>query len=373
MSIRYRCEECGAAFKIRDSLAGTRGKCPQCRIKFTVPNESILTEEEFAEAEQAARSVHESSPKLGDAASSGTLLEPASKPSLPSSPASPSSPKLSGARPSPPPPAPIPSSPPPADVTDSEEEPVAPEPEDAPADAAENEFDAADFLMDDSDPNARKTAGLAKQEAGPEKPATDALGRRYFGAGPKAAAAAKQAEAEDVGASVTTTAKLPQEAPRPKTDWKAVQKNLIRRSPLILVFAVLAGVTYFMSSRYLAPRPEWPVLSVVSGKALVNGKPLSNVIIHLTAINATQATSANGSKIRLADAVGLVDAEGNYRLSYLNQPGAPRGKSRVWFEPLTPADYKRIPTRLQTAGSEIRDVREAGNEGGKFDFDFKME
>lgn len=35
--IRYQCDECGSTLKIKDKLAGTPGKCPKCKKKFTVP------------------------------------------------------------------------------------------------------------------------------------------------------------------------------------------------------------------------------------------------------------------------------------------------------------------------------------------------
>lgn len=38
MTIRYKCPECGATLKIKDDLAGTDGKCPQCKTAFQVPN-----------------------------------------------------------------------------------------------------------------------------------------------------------------------------------------------------------------------------------------------------------------------------------------------------------------------------------------------
>jgi hypothetical protein len=37
MTIRYKCEECGAALNINDELAGTAGSCPRCQVEFTVP------------------------------------------------------------------------------------------------------------------------------------------------------------------------------------------------------------------------------------------------------------------------------------------------------------------------------------------------
>ena len=37
MTIRYQCEECGAALNIDDELAGTEGSCPRCHVEFVVP------------------------------------------------------------------------------------------------------------------------------------------------------------------------------------------------------------------------------------------------------------------------------------------------------------------------------------------------
>jgi hypothetical protein len=37
MTIRYKCEECGAALNIKDELAGTKGNCPRCQVEFVVP------------------------------------------------------------------------------------------------------------------------------------------------------------------------------------------------------------------------------------------------------------------------------------------------------------------------------------------------
>src|SRR5580765_433336 len=38
MTIRYKCEECGAALNINDELAGTEGSCPRCHVEFIVPS-----------------------------------------------------------------------------------------------------------------------------------------------------------------------------------------------------------------------------------------------------------------------------------------------------------------------------------------------
>ena len=37
MTIRFTCGECSSVLKINDDLAGTTGRCPKCKTKFTVP------------------------------------------------------------------------------------------------------------------------------------------------------------------------------------------------------------------------------------------------------------------------------------------------------------------------------------------------
>ena len=38
MSIKVKCEECGAALKIKDDLAGRKGNCPQCKAPLQIPS-----------------------------------------------------------------------------------------------------------------------------------------------------------------------------------------------------------------------------------------------------------------------------------------------------------------------------------------------
>ncbi len=376
MSIRYRCETCGAAFKIRDSQAGTRARCPGCKIKFTVPLESTLTVEEYEVAEREQKNAIGSSPNLQEQ-KSDIVAESPSAPSLPppvnhksstrlSSPAGKeplSSPSL---KKTPAPPRPEETVPEPAEAKPVE---AVPEPELEAEPEAEPEFDAEAFLLDSNNDAAKKSAGLTTQQAPTDnRPPTDALGRRYFGAGPKAAK--EDVPADAMGASVVTTAQLPPGKERKKIDWKETRKQLVRRSPYIGAGLAVILAAYFISARYLSARLPFPLMAEVTGRVEVDGKPLSGVIVHFTPLDATQARSASNEVIRLTDAVGLTDVDGRFQLSYLDRSGAPLGKGRIWLEPLTPADYSRIPVAYQTAGGDIRNVREAGNEG-KFDLKLK--
>jgi|GEM_PF-2192925 len=484
MSIRYQCEQCGTVLKIKDSLAGTRGRCPDCRFKFTVPLQSNVSEstvlrngndiQEMAMEAPSSKSLDpggsgtalpatdagsaiESQSEADSSSSSSSSREsravpPASKSGVlpgtrseptgdqkpagkPARPVAASQPAESGqsektgqaaksnqsekpgqaAKPKPArpaePPAPAvtaPSATTKADagedalseMPDAEQESAASPVEDATAgestvretatgesaveeaaveagavgepDAAEpdpDEFDAAAFLMDDAPPGTKLTAGLSTAPAESEtKPATDSLGRRYLGGGP-----AKAAVPEAAGASVTTQAVLPQEEPRrPRLRVTATRRQWMLSAPLLLLYVVLAGGTYWLASRYWTPGLPLPDLSQAAGVVTLDGKPLPDVVVHLTPVNATQGTSSGGTPLRISDALGFSGPDGTFRFTYLGHTGAPLGKARIWIEPTTLAAFKSIPAQFQRAGSDLRDVREAGNDG-KFDLTLKSQ
>lgn len=45
MTIRYTCTGCESVLKIKDEKAGTKGKCPKCKLEFLVPNPDGAEEE----------------------------------------------------------------------------------------------------------------------------------------------------------------------------------------------------------------------------------------------------------------------------------------------------------------------------------------
>ena len=63
MSIRYKCEECGSVLKVKDELAGTKGKCPKCKTRFVVPE---LDEAEVSEPPKADAPQEESQETAAD-------------------------------------------------------------------------------------------------------------------------------------------------------------------------------------------------------------------------------------------------------------------------------------------------------------------
>lgn len=50
MTIRYTCTGCASVLKIKDEKAGTKGKCPKCKLEFLVPNPELENDESEIEA-----------------------------------------------------------------------------------------------------------------------------------------------------------------------------------------------------------------------------------------------------------------------------------------------------------------------------------
>lgn len=59
MTIRYTCTGCESVLKIKDEKAGTKGKCPKCKLEFLVPNPDEADEE----ADAASVALQESEPE----------------------------------------------------------------------------------------------------------------------------------------------------------------------------------------------------------------------------------------------------------------------------------------------------------------------
>lgn len=66
MTIRVRCDGCSAVMKVKDELAGAKGKCPKCKTAFVVP---------AADAEAAKDNV----PTASDTAEQGEVADAAQK------------------------------------------------------------------------------------------------------------------------------------------------------------------------------------------------------------------------------------------------------------------------------------------------------
>ncbi|WP_437186627.1 hypothetical protein SH668x_003787 [Planctomicrobium sp. SH668] len=374
MSIRYECVECGSVLKIKESLAGTSGKCPKCRRKFVVPEATKETTKEPAAENEAAIDEAAAEP----AASSEETAE-----QVDSSPVAP------------PPVAPKVREKPSAPVQPSDPEPVVAEAAPAPTASPEAEpepeeqgddFDLDSFLSDESAPGAKSSAGLSAPppaaDAAPAGPVLDKFGRRMF----SPSSTAKNPADADMGSTATISAAGAREIAASangtgKTsrrfgisfDLKSAAAQLKKYSIHIVLGTIAIGAIAWLSNKVMAERLPVPKLAEISGKVTLDGKPLPNVVVHLTSLAAAtgDAESQKLGVMKFRDSIGVTNEAGEYRLEYLpGHPGAPIGRARLWIEPVNPAEFLKLPAKNTVAGTDIRDVKLVGNEG-KFDLDVK--
>ncbi|WP_437228190.1 hypothetical protein SH661x_000771 [Planctomicrobium sp. SH661] len=337
MSIRYECTGCGSVLKIKESLAGTSGKCPHCKNKFVVPEKG---------------------------ADSGVGIEAAEDSKIQKAPSA-AAPK----------PAPV----------------VAEKPKGNNGD----DFDLDAFLMDDSAPGAKASAGLSSPPVAPPaapQPKFDKQGRRTFAAPPPSPGSSAEMPTRDAAnAAINASANARDLLSKSAEEGKAKAGSLPTgpRKPLInfdvagtlkefrqYALYILGGIVlvfglYWLSDRMLSSRLELPKLAAVSGTVTLDGNPLPNVTVYLAPVN-PEGKSTRGKPLRLRDASGVTDENGFYTVLYMNGvSGAPVGKTRIWLQPLNPADFKKIPGKYLSNGStDIREVKEVGNEA-KFNLDLK--
>jgi len=321
MTIRYTCSECGSVLKIKDELAGTPGKCPKCKTKFTVPEPGHGEGQDADSAERAA-----------------SVKAKAEKP--------------------------------------------------AKSQVADDDFDVDAFLMEGGPVPAKEET---KKSSGPAK---DARGRRRIvpttddeELHPEASSAAAAAQAAMGGGAASANAKdlltqtaessrvrassMPEEERGPRFDFSIVRAQLIQSAPMIVGGIVGVAVLYFGMAYMMSNPRKLPDLGNVSGTVTLNGEPLKNVFVKLTPVK--KSAEYNGKELRLTTAMGLTDSEGYYEVKYFDDiKGAPIGKVRIWLEPLDPTDFSKIPPQYVSPSNDIREVREAGNEG-KFNLELKTE
>ncbi|MEW4489054.1 hypothetical protein AB1L42_13315 [Thalassoglobus sp. JC818] len=334
MTIRYQCPECDQVLKIRDDKAGTEAKCPKCKAKFVVPQP---TSEDSSEASGDSPPAKKKAPS------------PKSEQKEPAKAAKEA--KKSEAKPKP-----------------------AADPDD---------FDPAEFLMEDG-PGAKASAGLVEKAPAEKGPATDSKGRRLMT--PSSTSAAKRASmspaaaaAEDATVNASANARdlmtktmeesrvkassMPTTEKKPTFDFSGARQELIRYAPHIGGTLAAIFVAYFIAQSMFGEGVELPPLYDVSGTVTVNGKALPNVTVIFEPLDATKGGTDDGPK-RLRTSTGVTDESGYFTLYYMQgERGAPKGKGRIWLQPNSAADVKKIPAEYAGRGNDIREVREAGNEG----------
>lgn len=381
MTIRYKCDACDSVLKIKDELAGTDGKCPKCKKKFTVPTLEEAAEEAAKSGSSAGSSsaaTEEAAPPPKASPAKDEAKAPAEKEAPPE--------KAPGKKA----PAATKEAPAPADEAKAKKPvPAASAPGDE--DADDDEFDAAAFLMEGNDGSSKPSAGLT-EPAGPPKPGgppTDAQGRRHIippsmtasaTAAPQEQGATGEknasANARDLLAKSSEESRVrsaglpPEEEKEPWFDWEGLRRELLRGLPAIAGIIVAAVGLYFFVDIMLGSRIELPELARVRGKVTIDGAPFANIKVNLSPVSRSVEIKP-GKKLSLRTATAITDENGEFDLYYMEGVrGAALGRARLWLEPVNPADFKKIPPRLMTPRDDPREVRNAGNDGN-FDIEIK--
>lgn len=352
MTIRYQCPECDSVLKIKDELAGTDGKCPKCKSKFVVP-------EPTAEADQPP--VKEKTKADKPKASKGAAKSPSKT--------NPSSKSEHQAK--------------------SKTAPAAKKSDD-------DDFDPADFLMEDG-PGPKASAGLTTPtEEKPKGPPVDSQGRRlYTGGGsskaraasmsPAAAAAAAAADGQNTSSanardllsksadeSRVKASAMPVREKQPIFDFAGAGKELARYAPHAIGAVLGIVFLYWGMNKMLGESIELPELGPVSGTVTVNGEPLPGVTVNFSPLDDIRKDGAEGPD-RVRTSSGVTDENGYYTLYYLGDTkGAAVGKGRLWLEIRSAADLKKVPPEWSSPGPNIREVKATGNNSdGEFNITIK--
>jgi len=476
MSIRVTCEKCGVVLKVKDELAGTKGKCPACKGTLNVP-----TLEEAASAAGAPLGASETAAAAGAGDTGALKIPPKTKtatkaaaadsgpppspeangskvkhtpaseapPRTPSAPAvaesptddlseaapskdddaaprprmpdagaedaseKPKSKKASGEKPpasgkprlrmsetdaedSPEPEAPAAKKPAAEGKAAPLEEPApAPPPTKNAPKPGDGDFDLDSFLMEGPkpktlppvpDPGAAKKGAPPRPSAGrrlsmsddetnvsgpsetlppPNKgrlsPAESAAAALAGGAGTASSAKDLLAKASQEGRN--RASQMPKE-PRERFDYAGALKQIVKQfGPHIAGTVVLCAVLYFGMNYMLGSNVKLPPLARVSGKVTLKSQPLAGVVVTFTPIVVKDPADSQ-KKDSVRSATALTDEEGNYELMYMEGiRGAVIGQNRVWIDPFSPENYKKVPgayTSPATSG-DIREVKEANS------------
>jgi hypothetical protein len=312
MTIRYKCEECGAALNINDELAGTSGSCPRCHVEFTVPGN----------APEAA--VAKASPKPsrlpGDPMSDDDIGDILNAPDSRSGSAG------YGAS--------SPSDFEPDDVDD-----------DRPSSRQKYDRSHDEESREDEDDHATSRKKKGKKAAKPADSKSDSahsadIARHLMGRGDKPQVEEPERKGRPFGGK-------DERREGELTSVKDVVAYFAKIGwPYVLgVIAVIGlGVWIYHS---LSKSLDLPPLAPVSGRVTVDGNPLNSAIV--------QFIPEEGTKNhKLGPSFGFTDKDGNYTLVYAADVlGAVIGKHQVQIKLNDPTGAQLIPPEYSTFDSKL--------------------
>ncbi len=325
MTIRYKCEECGAVLNIKDELLGTQGHCPRCQAEFTVtaaPEEVASAAEKPAvvAGEPSAEKENRPAGAFGDD-EIADLLGTEGPGSATSSPG------------------------------------VA---------VAESGFDAADDEVDEAPRRKRRKPDLDDSDAGDDDAPSDAdderddddfdrsrKKKRRSGKG----AVVKSDSSESASIAKNLMGRGDRSAPREEKkrgrlfggaggtaaeqgdDFSAKEVAgffLKKGGPILLGGMAFMGLCYWISSSLMTSVALPPLAAPISGTVTLDGKPLVNALVEFQPV-----IDGPRPNLFLATSVSYTDTNGNYSLVYtvLNERqimGAVIGKHLVTIKAIDP-------------------------------------
>jgi hypothetical protein len=355
MTIRYKCDECGAVLNIKDELAGTLGHCPRCKVEFHVPaaegiplagkESATVAGKPAAESEKRPagafgeddiESILEGSGPVGTASSfdSGDEIGDGD-----------------------------------ADVDD---EPRSKARRSRRSDDSDDEGDSSDDEDHDSD-RKRKKKGKGAAKAGKatgDSEESAAIAKNLMGRSDQAALRDEKKGGRPFGGRDGD-----RDAVKGEYSAAEVAGYFAKHFwPVLLGCVVLLGLCIWMYTS-LSPAPNLPPLVRVTGTVTLDGKPLPKALVRFQPI----FESANKANLALATAYGTTDDNGKYDLVYMyvNERqvfGAPLGPHQVVITVTDKQGIELLPPKYSVGfKSELKATVTKGMPPKDFDLSSKEE
>ena len=352
MAIRFECEQCGSVLKIKDDLAGKPGKCPKCKIAFTVPelqeSDADSADSDSAQITSTGATTATDDFDVDDFLSNDT--NPDSKTKSKSKTAAKKS------------------------LSDIDEDELL---SDEPPVKTKGKRQSASPTVDDDDETEDEVFQIRRQETkgatakhtltpedDREEKASSVQSRRPPGT---SAAGTASNMASDLLAKTGKKGK--------KSAWREAAdegqqeseydytelKNYLFKKVAPLAMGGIAGcwLLYVMMSSAMGGKTQLPNLGQVTGTVTLNGKPVESVTVLFHPI---QTDKVKSDKLKRASSSGgTTDAAGHYELKYLGDvKGAAVGECHVAIEAPSRSDIpakflgpKLTVTKTVNAGRQV--------------------
>ncbi|HEY3967213.1 MAG TPA: hypothetical protein VGM05_21825 [Planctomycetaceae bacterium] len=336
MTIRYKCEECGAALNINDELAGTEGSCPRCHVEFVVPSADAVAAKAAKADKPRSSGALNTEDDIGDFLSSDEIPVASGTTSL------------------------------------------------AESDSADS--DADDNPFDDETPSSRKKSVVDDDRDSEEDEELEDRTKRKKGQTKDAGQGPKRAKADPASVAKSLMGKgapVVEEEPEPGAKRKRRQFGAGSDRPAGEITSTKEMVAYFakigwpgvVGTLLIAAISGWvytrmqktldlPPLAPVSGTVTIDGKPVaSGTIVQFLPMEAAKNP-------KLGSSTGFTGADGKYTLNYTNDhAGAVIGKHYVLITASDPT--QGIPARYSTTFGGVE--AEVTKEGKPINFDLKSD